>query len=232
MKNMMLEAPSALIDAALIEESILQNELISLCNDFSSLTKEIDEALGKLPVDSNALNAAAKEMEEFISMDAAAQALAESTPPEKRYSIAGDTKLRWLLDGDSAPIMEKLDIEVSNRYRRLLLQHYHPDRSTGDSVKFNLVQLAVATANVEMLALLALGVGHKLEADDLKRYHGASYRRLAKLKAGLSFKALCLCKTGNKPRATLLIQAEIDKRTALIRLSILVRRGNSKAATK
>lgn len=211
-------------DDRIIEEALLQSELISLCEEYEKLTKDIDKELGNLPIDTAELNAVAKEMEEIVAMESAALALAEKLAPEKRYSIAGDTRLRWLLDGQGAPIIEKLDQEVSNRYRRMLMQHYHPDRETGDTVKFNLVQLAVNTANVEMLALLALGIGHKVDVDDLRRYHGAAYRRMAKLKAGLSFKALCLCKTGNKSTATLLVQSEIDKRTNLLRVSILMRK--------
>lgn len=211
------------IDEALIHESLLQSDLINLCEDYSKLTKEIDNALSGLNVDLEKLNSVAKDYEELVSAEAAAIALEEQSKPEKRFSTAGETRLRWLLDGEGNPVFEKLDVELAERYRKRLMQYYHPDRETGDAVKFQMAKTASETANVEMLALMVLGIGHKIELSDLKRYHGAAFRRLAKLKAGISFKALCLCKTGNRETAQVIVQNEVNKRAALIQVAILTK---------
>jgi hypothetical protein len=211
------------ISEALIHEALVQSDLINLCDDYSKLTKEIDTELAGLNVNLDKLNSVAKDYEELVSAEAAAIALEEQSTPDKRFSTAGDTRLRWLLDGEGNPVFEKLDVEIADRYRRRLMQYYHPDRETGDEVKFQLVKTAAETANVEMLALMILGIGHKIELADLKRYHGAAFRRLAKLKAGLSFKALCLCKTGNREMAQVIVQNEVDKRASLIQVAILTK---------
>ena len=212
------------IDEDLIQEALVRAELISLCEDYTKVTKEIDKELQGLNVNLDKLNSVAKDYEEQVSLEANAQASEEKLEPSKRFSIAGDTRLRWLLDGEGNPIFDKLDAEIANRYRRLLLQHYHPDRSTGDADKFQLVKLAAETANVEILALLILGIGQTIDVADLKRYHGAAFRRMAKLKAGLSFKALCLCKTGNRATAQVLVQNEVDRRAGIIQVAILTKK--------
>lgn len=217
-------ALTTLINEDLIQESLVRAELISLCEDYDKTTKEIDTTLQGLNVNLDKLNSVAKDYEEQVSLEANAQALEEKLDPSKRFSIAGDTRLRWLLDGEGNPIFDKLDVALANRYRRLLLQHYHPDRATGNQEKFQLVNLASETANVELLALLILGIGHTIEIDDLKRYHGAAFRRMAKLKAGISFKALCLCKTGNRATAQVLVQNEVDRRASLIQVAILTKK--------
>ena len=183
----------------------------------------IDGALLSLKLNMDSLNSATNEFEHMRSLEANAQAIEQNLEPRQRYTVPGITKLRWSLDGDGDPSFEKLDIAVAERYRRRLLQHFHPDRSTGDPDKFNLTRLAVAMCNIELLALLTLGIGQEVDEEDIERYYGTSFQKLARLRAGFSFRITCLVMTGNTPKATALVQAEIDKKAQLIRVAMLTR---------
>lgn len=204
-------------------------DLLASCTEYLATTKAIDEELSSLDVDMDALNAVNNELETLISLEANQLSREQNLETGKRYMVAGPTKLRWMLDGEALPVFDKLDEQVAITYRRKLLQHYHPDRSTGDQQRFNMVNAAFATANVEVLGLLMLGIGSDMDQDDLLRYHGAAFRRLATVKAGFTFRILCLCRTGNRDKATSLVQQEIDKRTQLIRITILNRTKSKEA---
>ena len=166
---------------------------------------------------------ATNDFEHIRSLEAQEIALEKQLPPHKRYTVSGITKLRWSLDGDGDPTFDKLDIQVAEKYRRKLLQHFHPDKPTGDIEKFNLTKTAVSMCNIELLAFLTLGIGHPIDDEDIERYYGTSFQKLAKLKAGFSYRAACLVMTGNKHKATAMVQAEIDKRAKLIQVAILTR---------
>lgn len=204
-------------------------DLLASCTEYLATTKAIDQELGMLDVDMAALNAANNELEAIISLEANELSRQQELAPGKRILVAGPTKLRWMLDGEALPMFDKMDEQVALAYRRRLLQHYHPDRPTGDEDRFNMVNLAVATANVEVLGLLILGIGQDIEVEDLMRYHGAAFRRLSTLKAGFTFRLLCLCRTGNRVKAVELLQQEVDKRTQLIRITILNRTKSKEA---
>ena len=197
--------------------------LLDSCTEYLATTKAIDDFLSSMDLDMAELTQANNELENLISLEATALANEQSLATHKRIMVAGPTRLRWMLDGESLPIFDKLDEQIALRYRRKLLQHYHPDKETGDEAKFNMVNAAVACANVEVLGLLILGIGQDIEVDDLERYHGAAFRRLSTLRAGFTFRMLCLGRTGNSARARDAAQKEIDKRTQLIRIAILNR---------
>lgn len=203
--------------------SAAYKKLEDACNEYLKVSKTIDATLLTLELNMTELASVTNEFEHLRSLEANQLAMEQQLEPSKRYTVAGITKLRWSLDGDGDPSFDKLDVEVAERYRRKLLQHFHPDKATGDLDKFNLTKTAVAMCNIELLAFLTLGIGHPIDDEDLERYYGTAFQKLAKIKAGFSYKVTSLVMSGNKDKATTLVQAEIDKKAQLIQVAMLTR---------
>lgn len=197
--------------------------LETVCFELTYTEDAIDKALVELKPDTFAIKSANREIERRLSAQASLQMWTDGDSLSKRrkYNVTGTTKLRWLLD-DDAPTFQKVDEAVANSFRKRLLQYYHPDKSdSGDLEMFNLVKHAVATSSMELLALMALNIGGTVSAEDLNRYTGAAYQRLARLRAGPSFRIMQKTRTGNSKQAKEELQELINKRAMLMKITML-----------
>ena len=203
-------------------KELATQDLAAVCKDLTWLEFNIDSCLRELNPDATALREANLELERALSADAHKQFLEDSAEltKKRKYNVSGTTKLRWLLDSD-APTFQKVDESTAEAYRRRLLQYYHPDKPTGDPEAFALVQMAVATSSMEMLALMMLGLGETIDAEDIDRYAGAAFQRLMKMRAGPSCRVMKLSRTGNVAQAKTVLQELIDTRAKLNRIAML-----------
>lgn len=195
--------------------------LEALLRKESGLHANIDNILRILNPDSSKINRALQIVEERMYAEALLEGLDEpaSKPKSTKYNVTGNTKLRWMLDNES-PTFRKVDEGVAEVYRKRLLQHYHPDRATGNADLFETVKMAHATANVELLALLTMGVGTELEEADIDTYQGRVEERLAKLQAGKSFSILRTYLSQGPEKALEILQTELDTRAQLMHIAV------------
>ena len=133
------------------ELEVTYGKLLSCCTEYLATTQAIDTELISLDVNMDSLNQANSELEALLSLEANALSAEQNLAPNRRIMVAGATKLRWLLDGETTPIFDKMDEQVALTYRRKLLQYYHPDRSTGDESLFNMANAAYATPMLRYL---------------------------------------------------------------------------------
>lgn len=196
-------------------------ELEGLLKQEAGLHNQIDGVLRILSPDASRINRALQLVEERLYAEALLEGLDEpaSVVKNKKYNVTGNTKLRWLLDNES-PTFSKVDQSTSENYRRRLLQHYHPDRKTGDTDMFETVKLAHATANIELLAMLSAGIGMELDDSDIEVYKGRVEERLDKLKTNLSFSILRTYLSQGSEPALKILQSELDTRAKLMDIAV------------
>lgn len=194
-------------------ERLLKEEL--------GLHSNIDNVLRVLNPDASKINRALQMVEERLYAEALLEGLDEPASKIKttKYNVTGNTKLRWMLDNES-PTFNKVDEGASEVYRRRLLQYYHPDRSTGNLDLFETVKMAHATANVELLALLVVGIGTDLEDEDIDSYQGRVEARIEKLKAGKSFSILRTYLSQGPEKSLSVLQSELDNRANLMTIAV------------
>lgn len=228
----MTEAASeaeAAADAADIEEQYLYAkalmQLSVSCHELLAAQNTSDRVLAALNPDVASLRDAHLDMERVISAQASAADTANddkaSSVLRRKTNVTGTTKLRWLLDSAS-PTFDKVDMAAATNFRKRLLQIYHPDRlASGNPELFQLVNETFATANVEMLALMALRGGAKISAADLCRYADAADRKLYAFKAGDCWRITQLYKSGNIEQAKLALAKLVDRRTVLFRTATM-----------
>ena len=203
----------------MISEAIASLE--SLLREESGLHTSIDNVLRILNPDSSKINRALQLVEERLYAEALLEGLDEPASKLKstKYNVTGNTKLRWMLDNES-PTFRKVDQGAAEVYRKRLLQHYHPDKATGNADLFETVKMAHATANVELLALLTMGIGTEMEEADIDTYQGRVEERIAKLQTGKSFSILRTYLSQGPEKALGLLQTELDNRAQLMHIAV------------
>lgn len=191
----------------------LLKELDSILAESSQYEDSIGRMLSALDPDVSKLRDAINDFEDKLSL--ASQANAGSGG--RRYSIPGLIQLRRLLD-DDMPVFSKVDQQVMDNYRKSLLQHYHPDKATGDAVKFQQVKDAYATSNLELLALMYSYLEKStLDIPDLHKYVGAAFRKLATMRTKNTYKICMLYMTNPDPaKANAELTALIARRATVI----------------
>lgn len=205
------------------QTSLEYAEFEMACLDVRNLERAIDSTLVELNPDTKAIVEANLAIERALTAQANLQMLEDGAilAKKRKYNVTGITKLRWLIDADS-PTFNKVDASTAELYRRRLLQHYHPDRVTGNIEMFTLVQTAVASASMELLAMLVMGIDDDLvTSEDLARYAGIAQQKLAKLKASNSMSVVKLARSGNFDKARTKLQALIDTKASLMQITML-----------
>lgn len=203
--------------------------LQTLLKEEMYLHDRIDRVLQILSPDASQINRAIELTEERLYSEALLAGLDEpESMQNKKYNVTGNTKLRWMLDNDS-PTFSKVDESTAETYRKRLLQFYHPDRPFGDLEKFELVKMAYATANVELLALLTMGMGHVLDPETLQIYENKVEERLARLKSKMSFSILQKYVSQGPEVALYILQEELDKRAKLMIINLAITPEKEKA---
>ena len=216
----------AAADAADIEEQYLYAkalmQLSVSCHELLAAQNTSDRVLAALNPDVASLRDAHLDMERVISAQASA---ADTANDDKASSVlrrtTNVTATTKFLDSTS-PSFDKVDMAAATNFRKRLLQIYHPDRlASGNPELFQLVNETFATANVEMLALMALRGGAKISAADLCRYADAADRKLHAFKAGDCWRITQLYKSGNIEQAKLALAKLVDRRTVLFRTATM-----------
>lgn len=205
------------------------HELKITCEQLIAIEDDIDRALRELNPDASEIRSANLIVERRLSAEANQQMLEDSENENKKrkFNITGTTKLRWLID-DSAPSFNKVDESAAEKYRRKLMQHYHPDKDTGNVAQFEMVKRAVSTSSMEMLALMVLQIGDTITDEDLDRYCGAAFRKLSTLKAGHCYRILRMHRSGNSTLAKHQLQKLIDDKAELMKIVMLRKYENPK----
>lgn len=195
--------------------------LETVLNEELKLHTYIDNVLRILNPDSSKINRALQLVEERLYAEALLEGLDEPASKLKstKYNVTGNTKLRWLLDNES-PTFNKVDEGAAEIYRRRLLQYYHPDKATGDMDLFETVKMAHATANVELLALLTMGIGTEMGESDIEAYQGRVEARIEKLKTGKSFEVIRTYTSQGAEKALTILQSELDNRATLMEIAV------------
>ena len=199
----------------------LQDSLTKCLRGEQHLCTVIDNVLSRLNPNSAKINRALQLTEERLYSEALLEGLDEpkSLAKATKYNVTGMTKLRWMLDSDS-PTFKKVDAGLAEIYRRRLLQYYHPDKATGDSYKFEMAKLAHASANIELMAMLLVGLGQELDDSDVAVYIGTVEQRIQKLEANVAYSILRDYIAKGPDVALDRLQKELDKRADLLLLGL------------
>lgn len=196
--------------------SLTLADLLSICGDLQNMEKMVDGVLASLDLELGDLHRAISSVEVKLN-DGAKKDLT------RKYDVPGYVKLRYLLD-DDAPTFSKVDEIVAERYRKILLSYYHPDKlKTADPKKFELVKYACSTANIELLAAMVMET-NKPVSSDVSTLYGVVFRRLHTFKTKNSYKIAAAYHRLGKDKATQGAQDLIDQRAKLFKVSTMITR--------
>ena len=201
------------------------NQLEIQCLQLLKLEESIDSILSYLQPDTSKIRLANMAVEEQMSSEALAAELSNrgSQAHKRRYNISVSTRLRWMLD-EHVPVFAKVDLHVAEKYRRKLLQVCHPDKGHNNDnnlVTFELVKLAYATSNIELLATMVLSLDDSaIDQDKVSLMLGSVSRKLALLKTKPSFQVFQTFVTRGKDEAKVLLQKHIDRTAVLLTVAL------------